>query len=103
MHRTNPPVACTLGPNELRAQAARWQKLVAAAGTGRAPTDTGLLLRFRRDPSVEHELRELAAVEAECCAWARWTVEADADELVLAVSSTGYGVAVIHGLFASRT
>jgi hypothetical protein len=90
------PVACTLGSADLGRQVDRWRKLYAAAGTDRAETDDGLRVRFRRDAIVERELRELVAVETECCAWADWTVEADARQLVLAVTSTGDGIPVLH-------
>src|SRR5919204_5301008 len=93
------PVACTLGSAELRAQAERWKALYAAAGTERTVTEDGLRVRFRRDPAAEHELRDLVAVETECCAWANWNVEAVAAELVLEISSSGHGIPVIHSWF----
>src|SRR5262245_693725 len=96
---SQPEIACTLGSNELRTQAERWTRLIAGAGTRRAVTGTGLRLHFRRDPAVERELRQLVAVETECCGWATWTVEAAADDLVVAIGSSGHGVSVIHGLF----
>jgi hypothetical protein len=93
------PVACTLGTGELGLQVERWTTLYAAAGTERAVTGDGLQLHFRRDPVVERELRDLVAVEVECCKWARWTVEASPDELILEVGSTGEGVALIQSWF----
>jgi hypothetical protein len=44
---------------------------VRAAGVDRAATAEGVTLTFRADERVERELRELVAVENECCAWAR--------------------------------
>ena len=52
-----PPVACTLGSTELRGQVGRWRELYARSGTDRTETDYGLRVAFRRDPSVERELR----------------------------------------------
>ena len=40
-----------------------------------------------------------AGVENECCAWADWTVQADAGQIVLDVRAAGSGVAALHGLF----
>jgi hypothetical protein len=94
-------IACTLGSDELGRPVERWKVLYADAGIARAATDEGVRVRFRRDPRVERELRELVAVEVECCAWAAWTVEAG-DELVLEIGSTGDGVAVIHGWFLDQ-
>jgi hypothetical protein len=93
---TETPIACTLGAAELATQAGRWQALSAAAATKRTVTEKGLRLAFRRDPAVERELTALVAVEVECCRWADWRIDADADELVLEISSTGDGIPVIH-------
>src|SRR5919201_5509893 len=92
-------VTCTLGSDELRTQVERWKRLYAGAGVARTATDEGVRVSFRRDSAVEDELRRLVAVEVECCSWAAWTVEAAGDELVLAISSTGDGVAVIRTRF----
>jgi MerR family transcriptional regulator, copper efflux regulator len=99
----DPPVACTLGASEHATQAARWKALQAGAGIERVPTEDGLRVSFRRDPAVERELRELVAVEVECCRWADWRVETGSTAVALEVSSTGEGIAVIHGWLVSDT
>ncbi|HEX6702004.1 MAG TPA: hypothetical protein VF101_14855 [Gaiellaceae bacterium] len=93
------PVACTLGSAKLGTQVERWDELYAEAGAERRETDEGLRVSFRRAPGVERELRDLVAVETECCAWADWTVQADADELVLEVTSREDGLPVLHSWF----
>ena len=93
------PVACTLSASALATQAERWKTLYAGAGIERVPTDNGLRVTFRSDPAVERELRELVAVEVECCRWADWRVETGSGAVTLEVSSTGEGIAVIHGWF----
>jgi hypothetical protein len=98
-----PPVACTLGPAELGGQVGRWRELYARSGTERTETDYGLRVGFRRDRSVERELRDLVAVEIECCAWADWKVRADARELTLEISSSGDGIPVIHSWLLAET
>ena len=94
------PVACSLSPAGLAAQAGRWQRLAAKAMTSRANTPDGLRISFRPEPGAEDELRALAAVETECCPWASWTVAAADGELVLDVRSAGHGVATLHGMFS---
>jgi hypothetical protein len=96
------PIACTLGSVEVGTQVERWKKLYADAGTERTVTDDGLRVRFRRDFAVEHELRDLVAVEMECCTWAEWNVEAVAAELILEISSSGDGIPVIHSWFLNE-
>jgi hypothetical protein len=94
------PVACSLTAEGLTEQAARWARLAARAMTGYARTGYGLRLEFRPAPDVEEELRALAAVEARCCPWATWTVQAGPAQLVLDVRAAGdYGVTTLHGMF----
>ena len=93
------PYACTLTPTDLAAQATRWQQLADRAMTERTETAHGLRIAFRAEPGVEEELRRLVAVEDECCSWARWTAETGTRQIVLDVRSTGYGIAVLHGMF----
>jgi hypothetical protein len=93
------PVACTLSSTDLAAQAGRWQRLVARAMTERAETADGLRIAFRPGPTTENELRSLVAVENECCPWAAWAVETNAEATVLDVRSTGPGIATLHGMF----
>jgi hypothetical protein len=62
----------------------------------RGATVDGLRATFAA--GTEAELKELVAVENECCAWALWTVEGTA----LTVSSFGEGIAAARQLFAPR-
>jgi hypothetical protein len=86
-------IACTLTSNDLARQAERWQALPLVE---RRETDDGLRITFARDPGVEEELHALVAVENDCCRWAQWNVE---DGVVLVATSSGDGVAVLHGMF----
>jgi len=92
------PVACTLSSAGLAAQASRWERLAAQAMTERTETGYGLRLSFRRELGVAEELRMLAAVENECCAWADWTVQSSGGQVVLDVRTVGQGVATLHGM-----
>lgn len=92
-------IACTLTAEDLGAQAARWRKLRAEAGIARIATGSGVRLSFRDDVGVEEELRALADVENDCCSWALWEVARADGTLVLDVSSSGHGIAVLHGMF----
>jgi hypothetical protein len=96
------PVACTLTAAGLATQVKRWERLMARALTGRTETADGVRLSFRPEPGTEDELRALAAAETECCAWATWTVERTAGDIVLDVRATAGGVATLHAMFAPR-
>jgi hypothetical protein len=98
--KLSPVVACTLGNDDLGAQAERWRRVRSEAGLGRMETADGLRLTFRDGTQVEEELRALVAVENECCAWARWDVRREDGELVMHVRSTGTGIAALHTMFS---
>jgi hypothetical protein len=93
----SPAIACTLGSAELGTQAQRWRILYAEAGIRRTVTSDGLRVSFRPGSAVEDELRALVAIELECCGWAEWSIGANPGELTLEISSTGDGIAMIHG------
>ena len=95
------PVACTLTRADLAAQRGRWERLAARALTERAQTARGLRLSFRPVAGAEHELRQLVAVENQCCRWATWTVQTRAGHVVLDIRSAGEGIAALHAMFTS--
>jgi hypothetical protein len=94
------PIACTLGADELAAQAERWRRLGARAGLGRVETPHGLRLRFRSAQGVEVELRQLVAVERACCAFADWSLHVDGEEIVLDLAAEGEAVPVVQGMLS---
>ena len=92
-------IACDLAVAEAASQQERWRRLGREAGLGRTETADGLEVRFRAGDAAERELRELAAVESRCCAWARWEVTRAGGELALRVTSTAQGAAALHAMF----
>ena len=94
------PVACSLTSADMAARVGRWRRLAVRAMTGRTETADGLRIRFRADPGVEDELRDLAAGENDCCPWAAWAVKTAGHEVVLEIHSQGEGVTALHGMFA---
>ena len=92
-------IACTLSPTALASRRERWERLIAAACLAREPAPDGVRLRFRADPDAVAELRELAAAERDCCAWADWSVEPGDGEITLRARSTGDGVDALQATF----
>lgn len=103
MAQTEQLVACTLERPDLATQSERWRRVRARAGRRRVETDEGFRQAFRDDPETERELRALAAIESECCAWARWDVRRADGEIVLEVRSAGEGVVTLHAMLAGAT
>ncbi len=65
------------------------------------PTERGLRLVFRREGGVEDEVRELAALERECCAFADWSVSVTDGSVALEVSgASGEAIAAVQAMFA---
>ena len=81
--------ACTLGATEGMTRRRRWLDLGAVALTGKVATPTGVRLRYRAGPEVERVIRELARLEAECCAFATWSVSIEESGVVLDVRADG--------------
>ena len=96
-----PDIACDLGEEKAATQGERWLRLGREAGLGRAETAGGLEIRFRDEPAVERQLRDLVSVESKCCAWARWEVRRAGGELVMRVTSTPEGAAALHAMFGT--
>lgn len=79
------PVACTLGTGDLAGRVARWHAVAARAAGQRSATEHGVRLSFTTGPGVAAELRELAALERDCCAFATWSVREDGGRVLVEV------------------
>lgn len=98
---TGLPVACTLAAADLAAQASRWKRLAARAMEKLIKTEDGVRVSFGAHAGVEAELRALADIEAQCCSWARWSVESAEDHVTLVAGSAGQGIPTLHAMFTS--
>ena len=98
--RATRPIACTLGATDFAARAERWRRLGARAALERVETPQGTRVRFRGEPGVEDDLRELVALERTCCAFADWSVAVADGEVALEISAGGEAVPVVQGMFA---
>lgn len=95
-----PVIACSLEQEELAERRARWHALVAESLIERTETSAGVRLAFRSGAAAEGELRELAALERECCAFARFEVRASGEQVLLDVSAPAEGVAAVQAMFS---
>jgi len=92
---------CTLNADELAARGTRWHALTPTFVKSKHLQD-GLRLVFRPEPGVEAELRELAGLESDCCAFADWRVHADdCCVLVDVTARDDRDVDAIQSMFAS--
>jgi hypothetical protein len=101
-HGGTPPVACTLGSGELAGRAARWQALAARAHGRLARTEHGARLSFAAGEGVAGELRELVALERDCCAFATWSVREHGDQVLVEIGGDSpEAVAAVQAMFSS--
>jgi hypothetical protein len=92
------PLACTLLDTDGAARLARWRALSdARLGVQRLPDE--LVVRYRPQPGVAHELEALVAAERECCSFADWQLTQDSEHLLLRIRSDAQGLAAIVGAF----
>ena len=93
-------VACTLTSTGMIERRVRWHELAGRAFVGRVVTERGLRLEFSRE--AEHELRELALLERDCCRFAGWAVNTDGDQAVLDVTGDSEeSIAAVQSMFES--
>jgi hypothetical protein len=100
MEDGSPPVACSLNQTNLAERTERWQALTARALRQTTHTSDGVRLVFAAGPGVADELESLAAHERDCCAFAAWSVRADADAATLDVTGDSEAaVTAVRSLF----
>jgi len=94
------PIACSLSADDLADRRRVWQRLSEQALLSQTETQAGMELRYGAGEGVEPQLRELAALEADCCSFAEWSVERRGEEVVLNVTASPDAVPAVHALFA---
>jgi hypothetical protein len=95
------PIACTLGARDAAARAAQLRALADRALTSREPTERGERLTFDAGAASEHELRDVIAAEAACCAFLQLDLHRAGGSLVLDIAGPAGARPVIAALFAS--
>jgi hypothetical protein len=99
-HQRSAPVACSLAKEDLADRQECWLQLWRRAAVNVVTTSNGLRLFFRAAPGVEEELRQLAELERDCCAFADWLVQVRGKELVLDVAApTEEGITAVQAMF----
>jgi len=93
-------IACSLDREGLAKRGKRWLELGARAAVEVAATDRGLRLAFRADEGVEDELRRLAKLERECCAFADWSLHVGGEEITLELAAEGEAVPVVREMLS---
>jgi hypothetical protein len=95
------PIACTLKPGDARAQLGAWQELLR-----RVVDDSERISPNRLDLSLSPNadigpVIDLAQCEVACCAFFSFTIEIQADRLVLAVEVPNDAIEILDQLVLS--
>ena len=90
------PLACTLEGAAFAERRARWGALSQRALAGRERMPGGVRLRYRAEPGVGDELRELVRLEGDCCAFLEMRLRDDGAGLVLEVSGPPEAAEVVE-------
>jgi hypothetical protein len=94
-------VACSLEQADLATRRTEWREVAGSALLETRRLDSGVRLVFAASAETERALRDLAALERECCGFAAWSVERSGDELALEVTSSGEGIAAVQAMMGA--
>jgi hypothetical protein len=94
----DPPIACTLEPEDMPSRLADWQIVLDRAGA-RTTTDDGAL-RIELDDSLDvGELGRLVAAEQRCCAFFSFAITVDTRGIGLEVRAPDGATDLVTSLF----
>jgi hypothetical protein len=94
------PLACSLDAAQSRTRGERWRALGDRALLSRSRIGDGVRMRFVRADAVIEELRELVALERECCPFLDLRLRDERQAIVLEIRGPEAAQPVIE-LFAS--
>jgi len=94
-------IACSLEQTDLADRRRAWRDLTGSALLETHQLDAGVRLVFAASAATERSLRDLAALERECCAFADWSIRSSGDDLALEVTSSGDGVDAVRAMIAA--
>ena len=75
------PLACSLDGTDLAARLDAWREVLARATT-RHVEDGRVVASYPNEPELHERLRELIALEHECCSFLHFDIEERADAIV---------------------
>jgi hypothetical protein len=93
---TQPPIACTLSPPAFADREGAWRAALAKGLVSQERRPDGIRLRLH--PAAEARIRDLVALEAECCEWLRGTVT-PGEFVTVDLVAAGVGIVVLHAMF----
>jgi hypothetical protein len=96
-----PPIACSLGENDLRGRLEEIAAVGAASLIARGSDGDRRLLRFRSAAETRRRLEAIVAAEAKCCPFLDLSLEERGGELILSLSAPPDGRQAADALAAA--
>jgi hypothetical protein len=93
------PIACTLAPDQIRGRMSLIDTLAWNALLAQETIEGGIRARFGAKPGIEQRVRELAAAESQCCAFLRFHVHRDGQDVVLDITGSPEAQPAIREFF----
>jgi hypothetical protein len=97
------PIACSLDAEQLAERKERWRALAEHALISAERTDEGVRQRYRGGAAIEAELRDLVALEGECCPFLDLQVERVDAETWLDVSGPPEAAQIVAEFAGDQT
>jgi hypothetical protein len=99
---TDLPIACTLPVTQVPGRLALVGTLADDALLDGRPIAGGMRWRFHDAPGIERRVREVAALESECCAFLRFGIAREDGAIALDITGPADAQPVIEQFFAPR-
>jgi hypothetical protein len=91
---SQPPIACSLSPQDLSERQATWQSLMRSSLLARRRVAGGIRLTVRPDDA--QAMHSLVELERQCCPWMKIVVTGDS----VTVTADGDGEAVVVAMLS---
>lgn len=95
------PLACSLGPGQLRERLAEIEAIGAGSLVGKTHDGGRHVLRFRAGGETERRLEAIVAAESRCCSFLDLALDRTDGELTLTLAAPAGGEPVADGLAAA--
>lgn len=91
---SQPPIACSLSPQELTERTTAWQSLLRSSVVARQLVDGGMRLTVR--PDAVQAMHSLVELERRCCPWMTFVVSGDS----VTVTASGDGEPILVAMLS---
>jgi hypothetical protein len=97
-----PPMACTLGPADMKARQAELRALGEDGLVSKVINGESAVLRFRPDPAIRRRVEAAVAAESECCPFLAFDLEHGQDATLLTITAPGGAAEALASVFSGR-